>query len=327
MRSALAGIIADQRGIFRRQQALESGYTPREFVRLTRPKTGIWIRIRYGVYAEREFWSQQSDVQRARLLDRAALLMCNETAVLSHSSAARFLKLPIYGVHAGLSHLTRSGLQTCGTEANVKHHRGPLQRYDVQEVDGCLVTTPLRTVLDMAREYGYRTGMVAADAALRTGCARDDLVARVEGLGPEPHLPTLAAVAGSADGRAETPIETLGRILLNNMGIVDLELQYTITYANGGHAEVDLYSRGLNHVFECDGRVKYQDQKDLQGQPITADDVVWREKKREDLVRGEGHGFSRIVWSDTIPDNFTRASNRLWREIKLQNGAHFLLPA
>ena len=123
---------------------------------------------------------------------------------------------------------------------------------------------------------------------------------------------------------AETPIETLGRVTLLNMGIDDLELQYVISFPNGGMAVCDIYSRGLNHVFECDGRIKYQNQFDSRGNVVTPEEVVWREKGREDKVRGQGVGFSRMTWQQVQPDSFERTSARLWREIRQQAAARNL---
>ena len=110
-------------------------------------------------------------------------------------------------------------------------------------------------------------------------------------------------------------------MILLNMGIDDVELQYVIRFSEGGHAECDLYSPSLRHVFECDGRLKYRDQLDPQGRTITGDDVVWLEKRREDKIRGESVGFSRLTWPDVQPDNYERTSKRLWREIMQQGAA------
>jgi hypothetical protein len=97
-------------------------------------------------------------------------------------------------------------------------------------------------------------------------------------------------------------------------------LQHVIAFAEGGRAECDIYSPGLNHVFECDGKVKYREQFDGYGNLITPEDVVWLEKGREDKIRGEGVGFSRLTWADVQPDSFSRTAARLRREIDRQAG-------
>ncbi len=322
MRPGLEGIITSQRGIFARWQAIGCGITPREFDRLAR-RNGPWIKVRYGVYTTVDIWNSTDRTGRLLLRDRAAALVCHPDAVLSHTSAARLLDLPLYGVDDELSHVTRCNDSQAGrTQAILKHHLGALDSSDIIVVDGLRVTSSERTVLDLAREYGFLTGVVAADAALRVGASRDILEAAGAQLGTAPGGPAALSVIAAADGRAETPIETLGRLVLINMGITDLELQHVVTFAEGGHAQCDIYAKELHHVFECDGRIKYKDQFDGFGNLITPDDVVWREKGREDKIRSQGLGMSRLTWPDVQPDRFPRTSARLWREIEQQSARH-----
>ncbi|MDQ3095333.1 MAG: hypothetical protein M3Q82_05160 [Actinomycetota bacterium] len=326
MRSGLRAVAASQHGLFLRRQALSAGCTSREFDALTRPG-GSWVRVRYGVYFENDLWRQLTPAQQLILRDHAALLVCAEDAVLSHTSSARVQGLSVYDVDDGLSHLTRDRQgRSSRVQAQVKHHLAELDPCHIVEVDGARVTDPLRTAMDMSREYGYRSGLVTADSALAAGADPQELILRAQALGSEPRAPTIRAVARFADGRAQTPIETLGRILLHDMGITDLEPQYVIRFPNGRHADGDLYSPSLNHLFECDGKLKYQDQLNDRGELVTAQKVIWLEKVREDYVRGLGIGVSRIYWSDTLPQNFARASARLWREVKLQSGRGVWLP-
>jgi hypothetical protein len=316
--------MAEQRGIFARWQAIGCGITPREFDRLARPG-GPWIKVRYGVYTTRERWLNLTSDDRTLLRDRASLLVCGDDAALSHTSAARAHGLPLYGVHEDLSHVVRdTATQTGRTQAGIKHHEPTLVPSDVTQIDGMRVTTLERTVADLSREFGYLTGLVAGDAALRLGADQARLREIAQHMTDWKGAPTAAAVAADARPGAETPIETLGRATLLNMGIDDLELQYVITFPSGGLAVCDIYSRGLHHVFECDGRIKYQDQLDARGNVVTPDEVVWREKGREDKVRGQGVGFSRLTWQHVQPDSFERTSARLWREIRQQAAARNL---
>ena len=326
MRPGLAGTAARQGGIFTRGQALASGYTAREFDRLA-IEGRLWNRVRYGVYTTVELWTGLDERARRVLRDRAGLLVCADDAVLSHSSAPRYLGMPVHDVRDDLAHLTRrSGSQTSRTQARVKHHVASLDSDHVVTLDGCACTTPERTVLDLAREYGFHTALVAADAALQAGASKQALSDLAAVLSTEPHRPAMTTVAALADGRAQTPIETLGRCLLLDMGIDDLVLQHVVAFPEGGHAEVDLYSPSLRHVFECDGRVKYQDQYDARGEPVTAERVVWLEKRREDRIRGLGLGVTRLTWIDVLPQNFLAVSARIWREVEQQSSRDRWLP-
>jgi predicted transcriptional regulator of viral defense system len=323
MATSLQNVIDGQRGIFARHQAIAAGCTPKEFTWLTR-RDGVWIRIRYGVYANRTEWEALPLAKQEALLDRAALLGCDDGTVLSHSSAARLHELPLYDVRERLTHVTRlrtNDRRLTRSVARIKHHCSALAADDITSVDGLPVTSVARTVLDIASEFGYRTGLVTADAALTRLVTREQLTLAMQRFVHDSHARTRAAVVADADGRAESPLETLARIFLKELGIVDLEPQYEIRLADGATVFVDLYSSQFHHCFECDGKLKYREQVNLRGVPVKADDVVWDEKQREDKIRGAGFGMSRLVWKDTTPRAFAGAKERVWREIRLQDAA------
>ncbi len=289
---------------------------------MTERSRGSWTRIRYGVYMPREVWQATQKLDRQRLLDRAASLVCLGDAVLSHSSAGRLLGLPVHDAEDGLSHVTRNGAShTARIEAGIKHHRARLTVDEIMTVDGMKCTTPLRTAIDISREFGFRSGLVAADAALNGGVTKKQLLERVSMLCNEPRSPVVKAVADLAAAGAQTPIESLGRVVLANMGITEVLLQFRIDLPHGRFALVDIYSPALRHIFECDGRLKYTDQYDDHGGLLTASEIAWREKRREDQIRGLGFGVSRLVWSDVVESNFARVANRLWHEIEQQGAA------
>ena len=175
--------------------------------------------------------------------------------------------------------------------------------------------------MDVASEFGYPSGLVIADAALHKRITRDQLTKALTRYPYDAHVRLRAAVVSDADGRAETPIESLGRILLRDIGIEDVEPQHEVVLGDGTKAFVDLYSARLHHCFECDGRLKYRTQVNLRGDEVDANQILWDEKMREDALRGAGFGVSRIVWKDTMPEAFSRTSARLWREIRLQDAA------
>jgi hypothetical protein len=327
MTHRLTALIARQRGAFTRAQAIKSGLTERECRSLIGPR-GPWIRVRYGVYTTRELWSGLDADGRARLVDRAVLLVCNDATALSHSSSARVRMLPLYDASDGLAHATRLGPgQSNRVEAGIKHHTGDLGSPEIEVVDGLRVVSLPRTVLGITSEFGYHSGIVTADAVLHAGLPRAELVEVAERLEHHAGAPTMRAVAADADGRAQTPIESLARVLLRGMGIADVQPQFVVRLRNGRRAEVDLYSERFRHVFETDGRLKYVDQVDMFGRKVKADEVVWLEKKREDQVRSTGLGFSRLLWHDVQPDAFQRTSARLWEEIHDQADARRLPPS
>ena len=313
----LEALLAAQAGVFARHQALGCGFTSRSFAAAV-GAGGPFVRVHHGVYTTRKVYASLDAAGRQLLVIRAAGLVCEaDTFVFSHSSACALQGLPMYGVDDDLVHLTRFSVRRATrTQAGIRHHFARLDRRWIDDSGELATTHAARTALDMTVSYGYRAGLVAADAALLGGMAWTELAELAETITCEPRGPVMSAVARDARLGAQSPLETLSRIEVGAIGIDDLVLQHEIRLSDGTSALVDLYSPKLDHVFESDGSLKYRDgQTDLWGQRMTVEQIVFSEKRREDLIRSQGTGFSRIVWSDVQPAGRARLHLRL-RETK-----------
>ncbi len=134
--------------------------------------------------------------------------------VLSCTSAARALGLPVL-VDRGV-HVTVPRTWGHASRPRVRVHRRDL-RPD-EQLDLC--TTPLRTVLDCARELPLREAAVVGDAALRAGLTLEHLeleAGRASGQGAA----RLRRAVAALDGRAESPLETCLRLLPVAVGRVE----------------------------------------------------------------------------------------------------------
>ena len=99
-----------------------------------------------------------------------------------------------------------------------------------------------------------------------------------------------------ADGRSESPGESMTRVILDQLGLPVPHLQVSIfTPGQRFVGRTDLGYPELGVLLEFDGFVKYS--KLLKGDE-QAVDVVVREKDRENLIRGMGYLVIRIVWAD-----------------------------
>lgn len=309
---ALRAVAADQGGLFTRRQAATSGCTERELKTRTGAR-GDWAVVRRGVYGERQRFESLSEDDRYRLRVRAALLAAREQLLPSHSSAAALLGMPLRPHWTGLVHVTRPGVTGGRTEGGVKHHLARYADSDTVEVAGVRLLGPARTALDIAREFGFTDGVIAADAALRMGATRDQLA---EGLVPMrnwPHVTQARAAAEVADGGAQSVGESLLRLVVLEMGIGEPETQFVAT-DGPRRAEVDL--RVGRHLFEFDGRVKYLRREVGGVADRSPDQVVWAEKRREDWLRNHdgGYGMSRVVWSEL----FGRSREELKRRLRAE---------
>ncbi len=314
----LAAVAATQDGLFTRPQARAAGYADDDVRRLTR-RQGPWMVVRRGVYVAAELWEVSGEHERWWLRDHAAHLAMETPHALSHDSAAAALGMPLVGVARSLSHITRRGVTGSRTEHGVKHHLGKASPRDLVESRGVLVTGMARTGLDLAREHGFTTGVVAIDHARRVGTTMRSFERELALMSRWPYVRRARAALAFSDPRAESPGESLARILVSELGVGEVDLQFAVPLA-AGVGYVDL--RVGCHVFEFDGRVKYlpTEQGGVATQPV--EDVLWAEKQRELEIRGLGLGVSRIVWRDFWGAARARALRRLRAEYLLTEERH-----
>jgi hypothetical protein len=193
--------------------------------------------------------------------------------------------------------------------------RAPLDSGDVLIRGPFRFTAAARTLVDCARTWPLEDSVVAMDAALlrdRTTPAalRSGLVAEHQW----PGLPHARRAVELADGRAESPPETLGRLRLVGAGLRPDELQVEIHAGGRMLAVLDAWYEDAAVSVEFDGRIKYTD-------PWRGRDpgrVAWEEKRREDEVRRLGVRFVRIGDAD-LGAPWRRAESHL-RELLATSG-------
>jgi hypothetical protein len=306
----LALTIARQRGLITRRQALDTGMSGSLVDGQVR--TGRWVPVRRGVYMPAETWeSLDAHDGRPRARARAALLMMRAAHVLSHESAARELGLAILTPDKEVIHVTRRGVRGGRAEHGVKHHLAPYQHDQVLEVDGVPVLDLARTAVDMAREHGYVHGTVACDSARQLGVTLGALWAAVEPMASWPEVTVVRACIQDSDRGAESVGETLGRLLLREIGLGPIDTQFEL---RDGSRSARCDMRVGRQLFEFDGHKKYQRRDHGGVAVIDPEEVVWREKQREDWLRGYRLGMSRLVWADYWGERRARTKERIRRE-------------
>lgn len=306
----LATTIARQWGLITRRQALDAGLSSPHIDGLVR--TGRWVRVRRGVYMPAELWAALDVYDGpARARARAADLQMRAAHVLSHESAARELGMPILAPDEEVIHVTRRTARGNGVEHGVKHHVAPYSPSQVVVVDGVPVLDAARTAADIAREHGYVHGLVACDSARQAGSSLADLWEAVAPMVCWPEVTVVRNAIQDSDPGAESVGETLGRILLGELGIGPVTTQFEIRDETGW-ARCDM--RVGRHLFEFDGFKKYV-RTEHGGLAVTdVEEVVWREKQREDWLRGHRLGMSRLIWADYWGERRAIAKERILRE-------------
>lgn len=311
MRPELATRAAIQGGLVTRRQAISAGYSERE-LRTATGFRGPWVAVRRGVYVERTQWNVLDERREKPLLRaRAAHLSMSSGHVLSHESSGVVLGLLMLDPDPTLVHITRPGVTGSRTEHGVKHHRAHYTPDQVITVDGLEVLDHARTAVDIGRERGYAHGLVACDSALQNGATQQDLVAAIAPMSCWPHVTRARAAVQESDPGAESVGETLARIMLRELDLGPVETQFAVE-VDGTVFWADL--RIGRHLFEFDGKVKYLSREQGGVARRKPEDVVWEEKRRQDLMCSAGFGMSRIIWSDFWGSARSRAISRLRSE-------------
>lgn len=289
-----------------RRDELHGGWSDSDLDRLVR--AGELARLRRGAYVDSVLPSAAAD--RHRLLIRATLAGLRRPAVVSHQSAAVLLGLPLWDVALDRVHVTRTPPAWTDRSRVLCSHVARLRDDEVIEVDGMLVTGPVRTALDLARSLRHEAAVVALDAALHQGLLTHDVLrTRLFDLSSTPGSRSAARAVQAADGRSDSVGESRSRVILARWKLAPSALQFEVRTSLGavvGRTDFAWEQDGL--VGEFDGRIKYGR---LLRAGQSAGDAVFAEKRREDAIRDEGWGVVRWVWADLArPDQFAARVRR-----------------
>lgn len=273
--------------------------------------TGQKQRLLRGVYAPSSLWNSADDDARYLLRIKAVVLTRRSQPVLSHYSAARVWGLPILGRWPREVHIATPGPVTRGSRNGIAWHTAALAESEVVEIDGLLVTSRLRTMVDMARCSGFVSAVITLDSGLRQPFAladgrrvgdipKEQLVEAVHALGTVRGCRPARLAAGFADGLSGSPGESASRANVHLAGLPAPLLQVHYPRPNGPDDIVDFTWDPDHHIRhrtllgEFDGKVKYTRDQFMAGRSIG--DVVFDEKVREDRLREPGRDMARWLW-------------------------------
>lgn len=246
--AAIARLGVSQHGVFSRAQVLRVGGT-RGIIE-HRLRTGRWEPASQGIY-------RLAGAPRSWRQDLiAACLAWGAGAVVSHRAAAVLWKF--LGFSAMLVELTVPRTRRRAAPGLI--HRYPLGRRDVTTVDGIPVTTPARTLIDLATVCSIDAlEEVLDDALLRGVVTLPGLrrcfasVARQGGPGTAKGRRLLEARDPSTPG-PESVFERRLLRLLRSSGLPDPRLQYQIRNGRRLIATVDFAYPDVRVAIEADGR-------------------------------------------------------------------------
>jgi very-short-patch-repair endonuclease len=305
MSADLALLANTQYGVLLRRQVIAAGLDPGELRRNV--VTRRWIAIRHGAYVAEQTWSAMSRVERHRAMCFAVAAKVRSDAALSHVSSIALHELPTWQHDLETVHVSRTSRSRA--TAGVFHHRIAVPPEHVTKVGPMRTTTVPRALIELATRGSYEASLVTADAAIHAGkTTREELRSLLDTMRDWPGARNAGRVVSFADGRAESPGESLARIALDRAGLPEPILQHDIRDQSGWLvARVDFYFPEFRTVVEFDGKIKYTGELTPDANPA---DVLWHEKRREDKLRELGYQVVRLTWSDCMKPAAVRAKVR-----------------
>jgi len=255
--------------------------------------TPAHTRIRPGVYAptksyaELPAWDRYAARVHAFVRTHPDAVLCLESAAVGHGLPRFGETRDIHVLDGGRAHSRRFG-DVCvhtSTDSRVIEQRGPL-----------FVTSLLDTTADLARSLPPAQALAVVDAAIsrrQGGTLRvESLRTLTAGQASSRGSAQLRRLWEHADGRAESPAESVSRAVIRWCGYEEPELQHEFYY-DGILDRVDFLFRSVGAVGEADGWGKY----DLED-PVKAAAHLRDEKRREDRLRRHHHPFARWELAD-----------------------------
>lgn len=173
-------------------------------------------------------------------------------------------------------------------QPGLRVHAAALPDEHLVLVDGLLVVSAARAVVDVARTEVLATAVAFGDRALRTGAADEAGIGRALAWSAGLRGVRRARLAlGLLDGRSESWMESLLRVSLLRGGLTGLRVQHDVWTARHHVGRADLYVEGV--FVEFDGRTVR-----LQRSLFTP------ERRRQTRVSESGHELRRFTSDDVL---------------------------
>lgn len=250
--------------------------------------------MRSGIYAATAAWRRLKPWERY-LARVHAFALRSPGAVFSHESAAALLGLPVFGEPRDI-HVFDPGRTRSFRFGDVLVHTSQDSRA-ILERGSFAVTAVADTVVDLARVLPPAFGLATVDAALGGGPGHpslDDMRDRAREQSARRGRLKLAWICDQADGRAESPGESVSRAVISWWGFEPPEVQ--VEFAHEGVVDrVDFFWRRHRAMGESDGYSKY-----AADDPVELKRQLIAEKVREDRLRRHQGALARWDWSDSM---------------------------
>lgn len=275
---------AAQHGVASRAQLVARGISPHAIDRMIR--SGRLVVLRRGVY-------QIGPLPEARTSEMSAVLRCGGDCRVSHMSAA-----VLHAVITAAAHQTVEVTMPRRRRrriAGVRIHRvRDLRPDEVTTLDGIPVTTPARTLLDIAETMSTRDVEQALARGLRMRLVtREDVRLMVERHPRHRGAPLLRRLLATEGGPAFARSEAEEKLLriIRSASLPPPELNAMVV----GH-EVDFVWRSARVVAEVDGYAFHSSARSFAA-----------DRRRDAELAAAGYRVLRFTWADVTDGQLSTA--------------------
>jgi hypothetical protein len=290
-------------GLWLRAAALET-MTPGQLDH--RVDSGEWQLVWPGVYADTGYVLSPQQRAVAAVLasgDEVGSERTRVRAVACGRTAARLLDLPLVddddpatGATEHLIEDVHTFRRSAGRSRTLHQDDRILVRHRLTLGSGDLVVHPtglratsaLRTISDCSRLLAFNAAVALTDAALHRGLvSTDELAAAVRAREGWPGVRRLASVVQASDGRAESPAETIARLVLQP-AMPGLTPQVRVRDRSGRVvARLDLGDEQRRFAVEADGKRGH-----------AGSIMVAKDRRRDRRTEALGWRVERVTWHE-----------------------------
>ena len=255
------------------------------------------VRVGPNAFVRGADWDAAAPRQRYVTRVFARLGRRSAAAAGSHVSAVAVHGLPWLYRWPDAVHVSVPKSQYRSGSDTLKLHTRPFGPDDILDHAGLRFTSIARTVADVALVGDIRAAVVLADAALRQGVERQQIIRALGGTAHDRGRATAALTLELADGRSGSAAESFARVVFRELGLPTPVLQQPFV-TDGRRYEVDFWFPAEGVIIEIDGRVKYTQPRYRNGRSET--EVFLDEKRRhERLLAVPGvRTIVRLEWRD-----------------------------
>lgn len=267
-----------------------------------RLESGEWARVTSGVYAPGAQWRNLLPMERHRVLVEEVCRRLRPGTVISHLAAAAVHGMDVLGSWPSRVDVTTERATGGRSGGAVRRHALGLHTVDRLPFGAHEITSPAQTALDLARTLPFLRASSVVDQALWTDrpggvlTTVDEMMRLVDADRPRRGDVRARRVIEHAETGAANVRETHARVLLAQLGFPASRPQERRLLESGRLVFGDRYFPDHDHWLEIDGRGKYLSPE--YGGTRHPAEIVIDEKNRENEIRREVRGFSRLEASE-----------------------------